>query len=272
MCASRRSRSTARPTPRRRRHHRPDRLRRMFLFSTDYPHWQFDGDDAIPPHLPASIVKRMCADNPLETFPRLISPHDHSKEDRMNVIDRPARTGSAGAKAGCGSSTATSIRACIRAPTSTVPAETVAGASEDLRRSSAHALIGHALSALLAAVRAPRRLAADRRTAGSDLDFMRQQHLDPLDVEFGILQVLDLFIFSQQNLEFGAAIQRAVNEWQLEFGAREPRLKASILVGQDDTAPPSPRSSAARRPAAMCRSMSAARQRAARPATLLADL
>ena len=29
---------------------------RMFLFASDYPHWQFDGDDAIPPHLPASIV------------------------------------------------------------------------------------------------------------------------------------------------------------------------------------------------------------------------
>jgi predicted TIM-barrel fold metal-dependent hydrolase len=71
---------------------------------------------------------------------------------------------------------------------------------------------------------------------GSDLDFMRKQHLDPLDVEFGILQVLDLFIFSQQNLEFGAAIQRAINEWQLaHWVSREPRLKASILVGQDDT-------------------------------------
>ncbi len=44
---------------------------RMFLFASDYPHWQFDGDDAIPPYLPASIVSRMCADNPLETFPRL---------------------------------------------------------------------------------------------------------------------------------------------------------------------------------------------------------
>ena len=32
---------------------------------------------------------------------------------------------------------------------------------------------------------------------GSDLAFMRQQHLDPLDVEFGILQVLDLVISSQ---------------------------------------------------------------------------
>jgi uncharacterized protein len=52
---------------------------------------------------------------------------------------------------------------------------------------------------------------------GSDLDFMRKQHLDPFDVEFGLLQVLDLFIFSQQNLDFGAAIQRAVNDWQLAF-------------------------------------------------------
>src|SRR4051795_12449520 len=69
---------------------------------------------------------------------------------------------------------------------------------------------------------------------GSDLAFMQKQHLDPLDVEFGILQVLDLFIFSQQNLEFGAAIQRAINDWQLAFWShRDPRLKASILVGQD---------------------------------------
>src|ERR1700674_2212094 len=72
---------------------------------------------------------------------------------------------------------------------------------------------------------------------GSDLAFMRKQHLDPFDVEFGILQVLDLFIFSQQNLEFGAAIQRAINDWQLAFWShRDPRLKASIVAGQDDTA------------------------------------
>ena len=66
---------------------------------------------------------------------------------------------------------------------------------------------------------------------GSDLAFMRKQHLDPLDVEFGILQVLDLFIFSQQNLDFGAAIQRAINDWQLAFWSdRDPRLKASIWM------------------------------------------
>jgi uncharacterized protein len=44
---------------------------KMFLFASDYPHWQFDGDDPMPPHLPASLIARMCADNPLETFPRL---------------------------------------------------------------------------------------------------------------------------------------------------------------------------------------------------------
>src|SRR6202021_4007951 len=59
---------------------------------------------------------------------------------------------------------------------------------------------------------------------------------DPPHIEFGLSEVLALFIFSQQNLDFGAAIQRAVNEWQLaNWCSREPRLKASILVGQDDT-------------------------------------
>ncbi len=94
---------------------------------------------------------------------------------------------------------------------------------------------------------------------GSDLDFMRKQHLDPLDVEFGILQVLDLFIFSQQNLEFGAAIQRAINDWQLAFWS-DPRAAAEGLdpgrAGRYGSWR-SPRSSAAPRSAAMCRSTSA---------------
>ena len=103
---------------------------------------------------------------------------------------------------------------------------------------------------------------------------MQKQHLDPLDVEFGLLQVLDLFIFSQQNLEFGAAIQRAVNDWQLAFWShRDPRLKASILVGQDDTElaiAEIDRCAKIRRIRPDQRL--AARQRAARPPPLLADL
>jgi hypothetical protein len=70
---------------------------------------------------------------------------------------------------------------------------------------------------------------------GSDLAFMREQLLDLVDVELGVLQVLDMFIFSQQDLEFGAAVASAINDWQLAaWSDPEPRLKASILVGQDD--------------------------------------
>src|SRR5689334_795301 len=66
---------------------------------------------------------------------------------------------------------------------------------------------------------------------GSDLAFMREQHLDALDIEFGLLQVLDMLIPSQQNLEFGVALQHAINEWQVECWSKpEPRLKASVVV------------------------------------------
>jgi predicted TIM-barrel fold metal-dependent hydrolase len=70
---------------------------------------------------------------------------------------------------------------------------------------------------------------------GSNLAFMQKQHLDLFDVEFGLLQVLDLGIPSQVNLDFGAALQYAINEWQYEFFSRpDPRLRPSIVVGQDD--------------------------------------
>ena len=43
----------------------------MLLFSTDYPHWQFEGTDAMPDGLPDALVKKILIDNPLETYPRL---------------------------------------------------------------------------------------------------------------------------------------------------------------------------------------------------------
>jgi hypothetical protein len=43
----------------------------MFLFSSDYPHWQFEGDAITPPGLPASLLTKMRTDNPLTTYPRL---------------------------------------------------------------------------------------------------------------------------------------------------------------------------------------------------------
>jgi predicted TIM-barrel fold metal-dependent hydrolase len=44
---------------------------RMLLFSTDYPHWQFDGGDALPAGLSADTARRILVDNPFETYPRL---------------------------------------------------------------------------------------------------------------------------------------------------------------------------------------------------------
>ncbi|MGI9521813.1 MAG: amidohydrolase family protein [Hyphomicrobiaceae bacterium] len=43
----------------------------MFLFSSDYPHWQFEGSSPIPPHFPGRLVEKMSLENPLATFPRL---------------------------------------------------------------------------------------------------------------------------------------------------------------------------------------------------------
>jgi predicted TIM-barrel fold metal-dependent hydrolase len=43
----------------------------MLLYSTDFPHWQFDGRTAIPPGIPAALVRKLALDNPLATYPRL---------------------------------------------------------------------------------------------------------------------------------------------------------------------------------------------------------
>lgn len=44
---------------------------RMLLFSTDYPHWHFDGMDALPKSLGGDLVRKILVDNPMETYARL---------------------------------------------------------------------------------------------------------------------------------------------------------------------------------------------------------
>jgi predicted TIM-barrel fold metal-dependent hydrolase len=44
---------------------------RMLLFSSDYPHWQFEGDRVLPEGLPAGMLNRVLFENALETYPRL---------------------------------------------------------------------------------------------------------------------------------------------------------------------------------------------------------
>ncbi len=41
------------------------------LFSTDYPHWQFDGSDPLPPGLSDELVRKILIDNPRQTYARL---------------------------------------------------------------------------------------------------------------------------------------------------------------------------------------------------------
>ncbi|HWA81642.1 MAG TPA: amidohydrolase family protein [Acetobacteraceae bacterium] len=47
---------------------------RVLLFSTDFPHWQWDGAAVLPAGLPARLLSRIAVENPLETFPRLRHP------------------------------------------------------------------------------------------------------------------------------------------------------------------------------------------------------
>ncbi len=44
----------------------------LLLFSSDYPHWQFDGDDPLPFVLPAVAQQKLLIDNARATYPRLM--------------------------------------------------------------------------------------------------------------------------------------------------------------------------------------------------------
>lgn len=44
---------------------------RMVLFSTDFPHWHYEGADALPVDPSSALARRVLYDNPRETYPRL---------------------------------------------------------------------------------------------------------------------------------------------------------------------------------------------------------
>lgn len=75
----------------------------------------------------------------------------------------------------------------------------------------------------------------DGSLPGSSLAFMREQLLDPYDVEYGILNPMSPSGQGEANPELSAALATACNEWQLDkFVRQEPRLKASIVVPYED--------------------------------------
>jgi uncharacterized protein len=43
----------------------------LFLFSTDYPHWQYDGDRVLPDGLSGELLRKIICENALATYPRL---------------------------------------------------------------------------------------------------------------------------------------------------------------------------------------------------------
>ena len=66
---------------------------------------------------------------------------------------------------------------------------------------------------------------------GSDLKLMQEQLLDLYDVRYGLLAPLVGGAAAERNVEFGAAMAVAVNEWQCAaFCDPDPRLKASIQI------------------------------------------
>jgi predicted TIM-barrel fold metal-dependent hydrolase len=55
----------------------PDMVRRiidhlgsdaLLLFSSDYPHWQFDGEDVLPAGIPKDLARKIMVDNPRATY------------------------------------------------------------------------------------------------------------------------------------------------------------------------------------------------------------
>jgi predicted TIM-barrel fold metal-dependent hydrolase len=68
---------------------------------------------------------------------------------------------------------------------------------------------------------------------GSDLDFMREQLLDPYGIRIAILNCL-YRAAEQRNEEYGCALARAVNDWQIEHWLEpDPRLRASVTVAYE---------------------------------------
>lgn len=76
----------------------------------------------------------------------------------------------------------------------------------------------------------PGSLPEDGSPAGSSLDLLRSQVLDPLAVEYGILDC-GYPIDSIHNPDAAVALARAVNDWQIaEWLDRDSRLRASVVI------------------------------------------
>ena len=167
----------------------------VLLFSTDYPHWHFDGEDALPDGLPAETMRRMLVDNPLETYPRLAgatrlsgnwSRHEEKVPMNAPVLQKSLqqRLSHRRLRHSSGAEIAGSAAA--------LPAGALAGAQP--RPSAGICARGSTPSSPTRACRPPASASMPTRPMarppGSDLPLMRKQHLDPNGVEVGMLVAL----------------------------------------------------------------------------------
>jgi uncharacterized protein len=110
-------------------------------------------------------------------------------------------------------------------------------------REHAETFGGHVCQGLVGQLPFPRMMAAGMRAdsypsnggpPGCDLELMQRQHLDAHGCETGFLVALTRSGMDERNLEFGAALAHAINDWQLhDWVAKDNRLKAGIVVPQE---------------------------------------
>ncbi|MGE0242140.1 MAG: amidohydrolase family protein, partial [Parvibaculaceae bacterium] len=53
----------------------------ILLFASDYPHWQFDGDDVVPKGISEALLEKMMVSNPLRTYARLGQAQGATRRD-----------------------------------------------------------------------------------------------------------------------------------------------------------------------------------------------
>jgi predicted TIM-barrel fold metal-dependent hydrolase len=70
---------------------------------------------------------------------------------------------------------------------------------------------------------------------GSNLAFMRENYLEPYNIDHAILSPLNPSGQGEQNVQFSIAMTHATNDWQLDtFTHQERRMKASIVIPYED--------------------------------------
>ena len=192
----------------------------MLLFSTDYPHWHFDGKDALPDGLPDHLLRKILVDNALKTYPSSIPVSMESRPMNVTVMDRQARyidadqarhrrlrCASLHEVAGrlsisscrsAGASIAASIGGRSRAPFANAPNYPRMSPFTGMRMDS---------------------WPKDGTHPGSDLEMMQEQLLDLFNVSYGLMMPL-----------LGGAVGRAQRRVRRGDGDRGERVGSAGLV------------------------------------------